>query len=147
MKKSNPEIKRSNDIKRFYYTYTLPKGTKRFKKTGYGVSWKDCLDGIKQNHPRRANIRQITARSYFGTQGNPVSTRNMLTRVVPPGASRVKDYYVGFKHDRRYYQIIVRADTFKRVEEWVKKNYPGAVSVKEVKLPFFFGPLGINYAK
>jgi len=49
-----------SDPKRFLYTWSLPKGKKRFDGAAYGSSWEDALNSIHRYHPKRTNIRRAS---------------------------------------------------------------------------------------
>ena len=46
-------------IKPFRYTYSMPRGKKRFESITHGHSWVDALDNIHKYHPKRSNIRRV----------------------------------------------------------------------------------------
>jgi len=46
-------------IKPYKYTYTMPRGKKRFSSVGHGASWGDALSNIHKYHPKRSNIRRV----------------------------------------------------------------------------------------
>jgi len=46
-------------VKSYRYTYTMPKGKKRFEGIGHGHSWINALDNINKYHPKRSNIRRL----------------------------------------------------------------------------------------
>jgi len=43
----------------YRYTYTTPRGKKRFDSITHGYSWPNALDNIHQFHPKRSNIRRV----------------------------------------------------------------------------------------
>lgn len=45
-------------IKPYRYSYTMPKGKKRFKGIAHGNSWGEAKAQIKRYHPKRSNIRR-----------------------------------------------------------------------------------------
>lgn len=43
----------------YRYTWTLPKGKRRFEGIAHGNTWKEALANIHRYHPKRYNIRRV----------------------------------------------------------------------------------------
>ncbi len=47
-----------NESKPHRYTYTMPKGKKRFDGIAHGSTWDEAKANTKRYHPKRSNIRR-----------------------------------------------------------------------------------------
>jgi len=47
------------EVKPYRYSFTMPRGTKRFEGIAHGNSWSEALKNIHAYHPKRSNIRRL----------------------------------------------------------------------------------------